>query len=232
MKDSQRSFVMEQIFMAIRRLQGINLLSDEAQQLLRPEGSAIPKNPTIPLGGPSFGFFSDMAGLVRCFLSPTDNSGGQITITDTDDGGLKVESKYDDIPPVTIDRQSLLALQDSVVLCHNNLELKNIMVRGYVRTDDVENGKPGATIDTYHYEVVEILNWQKAGFLPFALESFAKDLALGTGNLDFPWYRQFKDLTACLIPADQVPEAQKLLLGALGVMLKSGQRLRTNTFSE
>ncbi|KAF3491098.1 uncharacterized protein GIQ15_00615 [Arthroderma uncinatum] len=217
--DDQQLHVVEQVASAIEMLQGIDLRGDKAQHILKPAKHSLPKEPIIPLGGPSLGFFSNMHDLVRGFVS-SQFGPQQITITDTDDGGIKFKSSCDDIPPVAISRAAIDALQDAVVLCHNDLEPRNILVQAE---------ETGSSPLTVQYKVVAIIDWEMAGFFPFAFEFLYKDLILGSSNLYYSWYRLFKDQTARCIHANSSPltDAQKHLFMALDMGLESRARAST-----
>ncbi|GES64577.1 hypothetical protein ATEIFO6365_0009006600 [Aspergillus terreus] len=208
--DDQQSHVAEQVASAIKNLHSINLLDEKARQFVKPGSHAIPEA-AGPLGGPELGFFSNVSDLVRGLVASQDGF-EQVTLTSTDDGGLRFETQFDDIPSVSMSEKDMFALQEAIVLCHNDLEPRNILVRA-------ENL-------AVHYKVVAIIDWELAGFFPFVFESFYKDLALGNANLDFPWYRLFKDQTAQFIPKP-LPGVQESLLRALDMVLKARARAST-----
>lgn len=167
--DDQQLHVAEQVALAIKKLHSVNLLDEKARQFVKPGSHAITEA-AVPLGGPELGLFSNVSDLVRDLVASQDGF-EQVTITSTDDGGLKLETKFDDIPSVSMSEKDMFALQEAIVLCHNDLEPRNILVR--------------AESPAVHYKVVAIIDWELAGFSPFVFESFYKDLVLGNANLDF-----------------------------------------------
>ncbi|OJI96966.1 hypothetical protein ASPVEDRAFT_873010 [Aspergillus versicolor CBS 583.65] len=199
--DDQQLHVAAQVASVVEKLHSINL-DGKAQQFGKPED----KTPSIPLGGPSLGFFSNLSDLV-CGLVKAEDGFKQVTITETD-GNLAFECEYDDIPSVSIFKEDILSLKKDIVLCHNDLEPRNILVR---------------QDNTDHYKIVAIIDWEMAGFFPFTFESFYKDLVLGSSNLYFPWYRLFKDQTARLLPKP-LPAAQEALLKTLDMVLQANAR--------
>jgi hypothetical protein len=50
------------------------------------------------------------------------------------------------------------------------------------------------------YELAAIIDWEMAGFYPFAYEYGLKDTVLGTANLSFSWYSLFKKRAAHMLP--------------------------------
>ncbi|KAL5340976.1 hypothetical protein BJX70DRAFT_396356 [Aspergillus crustosus] len=144
----QYSHITTQIGSAVEKLQSIDLLAEARK---------------IPLGGPHIGFFTNMPDLVRHLVSSQDGL-HQISITSTADGGLAIETPLDDIPSVSIAKDALDALQNAVVLCHSDLEPRNILVRA----------------DGADYEVVAIIDWEMAGLFPSRLNPPTKTLSWGT----------------------------------------------------
>jgi hypothetical protein len=49
------------------------------------------------------------------------------------------------------------------------------------------------------YELATLINWEMAGFLPFAFETAWKDTVLGSSNLHYDWYALFKEKTQSLL---------------------------------
>lgn len=207
--DDQQLHIAEQVASAVEKLHSINLLDEKAQQFV----NVTNESPTIPLGGPLLGLFSNPSNMVRGLVKAEDGF-KQVTITETDDGGLTFECEFDNIPAVSMSKEDILSLQEDIVLCHNDLEPRNLLVRQEKKNT------------TDHYTLVAIIDWEMAGFFPFAFESFYKDLVLGSSNLYFSWYRLFKDQTARFIPKP-LPEAQGKLLKALDMVLQANARPQT-----
>ncbi|KAB8079716.1 hypothetical protein BDV29DRAFT_187044 [Aspergillus leporis] len=127
-----------------------------------------PQQANHPLGGPTLGLFSTGNDLVRGLVKSQD-AFKQITITSTDEGGIQLES-HD--------------LQQTAVICHNDLVPRNILVRAE-KQDDAR----------YRY--------------------FHKDFLLGNSNLDYSWYRLFKDQMPRFLPLNSLVDAHKSLLKVL-----------------
>lgn len=206
MTDDQQLHVAEQVASVVEKLHSINL-DKKAQQFVKLENKASVETPSIPLGSPSWGLFSNLSDLVRGLVKAEDGF-KQIAITESDEG-LSFECEFNDIASVAMSKEDVLSLQETIVLCHNDLEPRNILVRRESTTD--------------HYKVVAIIDWEMAGFFPFAFESFYKDLVLGSSNLYYPWYRLFKDQTARFIPKP-LPGGQGKLLKALDMVLQANAR--------
>ncbi|KAK2751525.1 hypothetical protein CKAH01_17860 [Colletotrichum kahawae] len=128
-----------------------------------------------------------------------------------DSGGLAIISTNENIGGVEFSLADLNELNDSIVLCHNDLEPRNILVRSN-ETDG--SGSPW-------YEIAAIIDWEMAGMFPFAYEFGIKDPYLGSNNLFYSWYRLFKEKTAVFVPAGA---AQDKLVKALRVIFKSNDK--------
>jgi thiamine kinase-like enzyme len=124
-----------------------------------------------------------------------------------------VQSSYEDVGQVQFTTGDLNALGKHVVLCHQDLEPRNVLVRRKVTEDHHirEN-----------YELVAIIDWEFAGFYPFAYEYGWKDTVLGSSNMSYSWYTLFKEMTADLIPAE---ECHTKLIKALTIAHASKRRI-------
>lgn len=66
-----------------------------------------------------------------------------------------------------------------------------------------------------------MIDWELAGFFPFAYEYGYKDTVLGSSNLFFSWYTMFKAQTAHLLPQ---AEGHEKLVKALRIIDESDRR--------
>ncbi|KAJ5950051.1 hypothetical protein N7454_001635 [Penicillium verhagenii] len=117
-----------------------------------------------------------------------------------------LKSKYDDIGQIELSHSDLDELQRHVVFCHNDLEPRNILVR------ESPSG---------NYELAGIIDWEMAGFFPFAYEYGLKDTILGSNNLYFSWYALFKKRASYLLPQT---ECHTKLIRAIRIIEKSKKR--------
>ena len=179
-----------------------------------PAGDGIPGTPLSaknPIGGPELGCFSDIAQFLGGVLRASARN-PHCTISSSTDG-VVVQSAFNDVGRVELTNSDLDILRQSVVFCHGDLEPRNLLV------------KPAAgTGRAVTYELAAIIDWEMAGFFPFAYEYGIKDTYLGSSNLWFNWYSLFKSRTAHLLPEG---EAHTKMIEALRVITTSRQRNMT-----
>ena len=128
-------------------------------------------------------------------------------------GNITIHSEYDDTNPVLIRSDDLQHLQDSVVLCHNDLEPRNILVH----PKELGNG-------TTSYFIAAIIDWEMSGFFPFSYEYVYKDLFLGNANLYFTWYTLFEEHGVPLVPMSPLPTSHASFMEAIELIQHSHDR--------
>ncbi|EYB25095.1 hypothetical protein FG05_08036 [Fusarium graminearum] len=97
-----------------------------------------------------------------------------------------VESQLENVNWVELTNADLDELQKHVVPCHDDLEPRNILIK----RDGTHSGK---------WHVAAVINWEMAGFFPFAYEYGHKDAQLGLSNLHFSYYAVFKEQSGHLL---------------------------------
>ncbi|KAH6630962.1 hypothetical protein B0J18DRAFT_422727 [Chaetomium sp. MPI-SDFR-AT-0129] len=143
--------------------------------------------------------FKDFCADCRCAIARSPRLPG---------GDLVLSSMSADIGQVTFRPSDLADLNRHVVFCHNDLEPRNIFVRSVAG----------------RCEVAAIIDWEMAGFYPFAYEAGVKDCVLGLSNLSFGWYSLFRERTAHLLPGG---ECHAKLMQALGIIHDSEKKVMT-----
>jgi hypothetical protein len=126
------------------------------------------------------------------------------------DSRLSIQSEYDDIGQIDLSHSDLDELQHCVVFCHNDLERRNILVR------KSSSGK---------YKRAVVIDWEMAGFFPFAYEYGVKDTSLGCENLYFSWYTMFKGKASYLLPQT---ERHTKFIKAVRIIEKSKKAMSRN----
>ncbi|KXH57503.1 hypothetical protein CSAL01_07455 [Colletotrichum salicis] len=114
-----------------------------------------------------------------------------------EDGSVYVKFPGADTPmsPMILTCKLIHELSKVIVLCHMDLEPRNILVK-LVEQPAGPNGKPEKEL-----QLAGIVSWHKATFAPFSMERGLKDALLGCQfNYDFSWYRLFVDRTKHLMP--------------------------------
>lgn len=226
--EDQQSKIVDKVLSVMMKLQAIDLADKSVQKILNTgmsdlsktfgSGDGVSFDLNIPLGGPETGFFEDMPGLLTGIIAYNDQSENLRLSFENEprDHGVIIASTFEGIPDVYIKRQELASLRQRVVFCHNDLEPRNILVR------PVHSGD-----DSVQYEVATIIDWEMAGFFPFAYEYCMKDAFLGCENLCFTWYALFKERTAALFPIMQLSEPEKLFIEAMDRILQARNKEQT-----
>ena len=213
--EKQQSDIMDAVLDAMTKLQSLDLADESVHEILdtcgsgvsfkttRREGGAVwPSDSAyLALGNREIGFYKNVADLLMGIIVYNGMS-EHLTLNPGGSGrgnGIVMALTGEENPvfPVRIRAQELESLQRQAVLCHNDLEPRNILVRPVDVTVD-DNGSPSIQ----RYELAAIIDWEMAGFLPFAYEYVAKDAFLGCKNLSFSWYTLFKSRTAPLFPGE------------------------------
>ncbi|KJA26751.1 hypothetical protein HYPSUDRAFT_132318, partial [Hypholoma sublateritium FD-334 SS-4] len=147
-----------------------------------------------------------LRGLIDSHDHPSAEKRTSYLSTDALTGNVTIHSEYDDIAPVLISFDDLRKLQDSVVLCHQDLEPRNILVRPITLDDG-----------TTHHQIAAIIDWEMAGFFPFSYEYVCS-------NLYPTWYALFKDLGAPLVPMSPLPRFHALFMEASELIHRSREK--------
>jgi serine/threonine protein kinase len=201
LEEGQQARIVKELLEAVKKLHAIRLSDSTVVKILEGTGFAPPSSESraIVIGGPSTGYFTDIPG----FLGSIIRSHSHLS-SDSATGNITIHSKHDDINPVLIPSDDLQHLQDSVVLCHDDLEPRNILVQ----SKELANG-------TTSYFIAAIIDWEMSGFFPFSYEYVRKDLNLGNSNLYFTWYALFKEHGAPLVPMSPLPTSHASFMEAI-----------------
>lgn len=242
--DHQQSDIMDTVLDAVTKLQNLDLADESVLAILKAGGSGVffkttgkegdvsSSNPNnVALGNREIGFFNDMPNLLTAIIAYNGVS-KKLTLSPSvsepsdDNNGIVMVSTDEEIPTVLhIGRKDLESLQRDAVLCHNDLEPRNLLVRP---VDVVSDG--GASIQ--RYDLAAIIDWEMAGFFPFAYEYVTKDALLGSSNTSFSWYSLFKRRTAPLLPAELAQpssnKSQTFLMEAMDRIQRSRGQKRRN----
>jgi len=136
------------------------------------------------VGGPHTGSTPNMRDFLTQFVAKHQRSTKPTSSIIQSTDGITIKSALSSLGEVFLSHQDLRALDADTLLCHTDMEPRNVLVRRH--HDDV-------------YELAAITGWETAGFFPFAYTSALKDTELGLSNLHFDWYTLFKSKTQALI---------------------------------
>lgn len=200
---------------AVEKLQKSQIPGDGVGNILTTTGMKYSDlfPPGSPVGGPYHGTCANIKELLESIIHLQTPS--NCSIWGLGDGITVMSRFLEDIPSVKFTRAELNELARHVVFCHNDLEPRNILVQRTFATETATVGQ---------YELVAIIDWERAGFYPFAYEYGYKDTVLGTSNLSFSWYSLFKERTAHLLPQG---ECHTKLIKALRIISESKERTMT-----
>ncbi|CAF3487972.1 unnamed protein product [Fusarium graminearum] len=137
------------------------------------------------IGGPELGYHADMKGFLAKLAGDAAPNKTNFSATSSSDSFV-VESQLENVNWVELTNADLDELQKHVVPCHDDLEPRNILIK----RDGTHSGK---------WHVAAVINWEMAGFFPFAYEYGHKDAQLGLSNLHFSYYAVFKEQSGHLL---------------------------------
>ncbi|KAF6831560.1 hypothetical protein CMUS01_07296 [Colletotrichum musicola] len=168
-----------------------------------------PIDQNLPLfGGPRVGFFQNIHAFLHDRLRSINDP---YDLYNDRDGCVILQTRYPGRPAaeqqrVNFTSENLRLLQDATVICHDDLEPRNILVRM----------TPGA-LNSPGFKLVAIINWDSACFAPFASEAACKDVNLGLRNKSATWYENWKYATGKLFDKYPDRESQEKLARALHI---------------
>jgi thiamine kinase-like enzyme len=139
-------------------------------------------------------------------------------MTQTTDG-IIIKSFLSKLGEVHLTNSELKFLQMNAVLCHNDVEPRNVLVRQLHSDRNVSE-----------YKLVAIVDWEMAGFFPFAFESAWKDTVLGSSNLLYSWYSLYKQNTTRLVCQGSANE--KLIEGVHIIVESKRSQTKRNVSDE
>ncbi|KAL3599926.1 hypothetical protein FPOAC2_04154 [Fusarium poae] len=203
---SQQKDLMSSIITTISKLQSLTLDSEHSREILQ-ETRFYRDGKMALIGGPELGYHSDMAGFLAKLAGDATPAKTNFSVTKTPDSFI-VDSELEHVERVELTSSDLAELAKQVVFCHDDLEPRNILIK----RDTGNTGK---------WKIAAIIDWEMAGFFPFAYESGHKDAVLGSSNLHFSYYTLFKEQSQHLLSGGE--SAIKLLeaLRAIDVSKKS-----------
>ncbi|KAK3996573.1 hypothetical protein QBC44DRAFT_231638 [Cladorrhinum sp. PSN332] len=199
--------LMDSIVVAIQRLQNFPATAAVVQEILHHDSVDTTPSEHVLVGGPDAGYHNSIKELLAALISQKAAKLGCEVVSSGD--GIAVQSSHDDGGKVQFTNPDLQDLLDSIVFCHNDLEPRNILVREL-------GDEPNVTC-----ELAAIIDWEMAGFFPFAYEYGLKDTFLGSCNLSFSWYSLFKERASPLLASGA---GHKKLIEALAVIGSSNSQ--------
>ncbi|KAK1977080.1 hypothetical protein LZ30DRAFT_602102 [Colletotrichum cereale] len=197
MDEFSRQVLVEQLVPTLFQLQDVSLANvDEEADILRgtPFETTNPGR-SVMVGGPAYGYFRDFSSFLMATLKPGN---ARYSTDQKSDGAVAIQMKLSQDGGFGFAQTDLDLLLHMSVLCHNNLEPRNILVR-QVATDD----------DKTAYQLVSVIGWEMAGFFPFAFEVGHKDTCLGLQNQSWSWYSLYRRCAGRLL-SETAPAARPI----------------------
>ncbi|KAI0176835.1 kinase-like domain-containing protein [Pestalotiopsis sp. NC0098] len=168
------------------------------------------KQPGI-FGGPHTGFMNTGSALLASIMEQRKLKKQFCTTEGTSDPeGIVIQSNFEDLGALTIEKADSDKWSEEAVLCHNDLNPRNIIIRQKKSQD--------GTID---YRLAAIIDWELAGFYPASYELSLQDTHLSTGNQHLSYYLKLKSRMKTLVPRTL---SQIQLLKANELVYESQQR--------
>ncbi|KAK6536241.1 hypothetical protein TWF281_000484 [Arthrobotrys megalospora] len=214
LEDGQQAVLMGSIVDAMKEIQSLRLEDEAVKKVLSktPFSHTMDGNSIPVADGPQLGYVENAADLFAALIKENNPKSPTSSIKTSPSGdGFILTSTYDGLSQLKIPSDILKDLQGRFVFCHNDLEPRNILVRSVPALDDAVKS----------YKLAAIIDWEMAGFYPFAYEYCLKDHVLGSSNLQFSWYTLFKEHTRLLLPAH---ESTETVIQAVDIIMSSRRK--------
>ncbi|KAK6206099.1 hypothetical protein LQW54_007934 [Pestalotiopsis sp. IQ-011] len=166
-------------------------------------------------GGPHTGFMNTGSDLLASIMEQRKLKKQFCTIeTTSDPEGITIQSNFEDLGALTIQKADSDKWSEEAVLCHNDLNPRNIIIRQQESQDG-----------TIEHRLAAIIDWELAGFYPASYELSLQDTYLSIGNQHLFYYLKLKSRMRNLVPRTL---SQIQLLKANELLYESQQRHQRN----
>lgn len=126
--------------------------------------------------------------------------------------GIIIRSALPELGEIHLSSHDLQALEQDLVLSHNDLEPRNLLV------------KKAQSKDCPQYELAAIIDWEMAGFFPSAFETAVKYISLGSCNQYSDYYLIFEEKTRSMLSrgesSEKLVEAVRLIDQSRSLQMK------------
>ncbi|TVY48709.1 hypothetical protein LOCC1_G001402 [Lachnellula occidentalis] len=217
MSIKEQNSVAAELVEALEKFHSIRLsdtgVKESLQKTFR-EGDEQLKRFELPhaFGGPHTRFLNDGVGLLgaimdrrklkkpSCYMEPL-----------VDSQGIRIRSTFEELGSTFINNSDIEKWPEEAVLCHNDLNPRNLILRSCVTSD----GKS-------EYKLAGIIDWELAGFYPASYELSLQDTYLGSANRHVSFYLLLKEKMRALVPQSS---SQIVLVQAMELVFESQQKL-------
>lgn len=202
----QKETLMDEVVTAVKQIHQLRNTDPIVKELLA-NTPFIHSEGGICIGGPRDGYCKNIREFLTHLVEKNQlRRSATSDIVETAEGVL-IHSSLPELGQVLLTHDDIDSLDQNIVLSHNDIEPRNILVQEF----EAEDG-------SINYRLVGIIDCHRAGFFPFAFETAHKDLSLGNEHLFLDWYMLFKEKTRSMIPPGGASEK---LIRAVRIITKS-----------
>ena len=217
MRVEEQEFVVNELIEALAKLHSVRMCDEVAQKItskiFRNGDDVFLKGHAKPgaFGGPNTGFLADGPALLDAIMAGRKLRKPFCTMSSIPDSqDISIRSNYEELGSMIIDRFDIDKWLTEAVLCHNDLNPRNLILRSVHSSD----GK-------FKYTLAGIIDWELAGFYPPSYELSLQDTYLGCANRHVTFYMMLKERMTHLVPRSS---SQMVLLQATELIFRSQQR--------
>ena len=209
----EKMSLIDAVANAVDKLQQVDISHALLQRIL-PNTSLVDEKKSVSIGSPFLGFAKSISEFIALFVAQHQaKSFATSSIKDALNGdGVVIKSALPELGEVYISSHDLQTLENSLVLSHNDLEPRNLLV------------KKAESKDGPQYELAAIIDWEMAGFFPSAFETAVKDISLGSCNQYLDYYFMFKEKTRAVLSngesSEKLVEAVRLINESRSLQMK------------
>ena len=127
---------------------------------------------------------------------------------------IRIQSSFEELESIVISKSNMDKWPGEAVLCHNDLNPRNLILQSRASSD----GKS-------KYKLAGVIDWELAGFYPASYELSLQDTYLSGANRHVSFYLLLKEHMKNVVPRSS---SQMVLLQAMELIFESQQRLLLN----
>ncbi|TVY26585.1 hypothetical protein LHYA1_G004531 [Lachnellula hyalina] len=216
MSTEEQSSAVTEIVEALEKFHSI-LPSDKGvkeilEKTLREEEELKSSELPQSFGGPHTGILNNGLGLLGAMIERRKLKKPFCCMEPlVDSQGIRIRSSFEELGSTVINNSAIEKWPGEAVLCHNDLNPRNLILRSCVTSD----GKS-------EYKLAGIIDWELAGFYPASYELSMQDTYLGNANRHVSFYMLLKQKMRNLVPRSS---SQMILSQAMELVFESQQRL-------
>ncbi|TVY35546.1 hypothetical protein LSUB1_G005579 [Lachnellula subtilissima] len=217
MSTKEQNSVVTEIVEALEKFHSILPSDKRVKEILEkmlPEEDEELKSSEMPqsFGGPHTGILNDGLGLLGAIIERRKLKKPFCCMEPLVDlQGVRIRSRFEELGSIVINNSAIEKWPGEAVLCHNDLNPRNLILRSCVTSD----GKS-------EYKLAGIIDWELAGFYPASYELSMQDTYLGNANRHVSFYLLLKQKMRNLVPRSS---SQMILSQAMELVFESQQRL-------